>query len=108
MPKIKIQGGNFQSASGAPLAFGYATFRLSVDAMADDVQISAGRIIRLPLDANGNLSGYIWPNDQMEPNNTVYIARAYTAQGQFVWESQLYITSPSGSFVTEEVNDVYI
>jgi hypothetical protein len=95
MAKILIQGGNFQAANGVPLAGGYVTFRLNMDAMAGDSQISAGRIVTFPLDANGNLSGYIWPNDQMTPNDTSYFAKAYTAQGQLVWESQLYITSNS-------------
>jgi len=101
MAKIQITGGNFQAADGKPLAFGKVTFRLNTDAMAGDSQISAGRVISFPLDANGNLSGFIWPNDQMLPNNTVYIARAYTAQGQRVWEQEFYITSPS--WAIEEV-----
>ena len=98
---ILITGGNFQSASGVPLAFGRVTFRLNTDASAGFVQISAGRVISFPLDVNGNLSGFIWPNDQMMPNNTVYFARAYTAQGQLVWEQEFYITTPS--WVLEEV-----
>ena len=101
MAKILITGGNFQDAAGNPIASGTVTFRLNTDAMAGDSQISAGRVISFPLDANGNLSGFIWPNDQMLPNNTVYIARAYTAQGQRVWEQEFYITSPS--WAIEEV-----
>lgn len=101
MAKIPITGGNFQDAAGNPLAFGKVTFRLNTDAMAGDSQISAGRIVTFDLDANGNLSGYIWPNDQMSPSNTIYFARAYTAQGQLVWESEFHITTPS--WVTEEV-----
>jgi hypothetical protein len=95
MATILISGGNFQSPSGVPLALGHVTFRLNTDAMAGDKQISAGRLIRFPLDANGNISGYIWPNDQMIPNDTVYFAKAYTASGELAWESELYITSPS-------------
>jgi len=99
MAKILIAGGNYQDAAGNPLAGGSVTFRLNTDAMAGGSQISAGRIVTFTLDANGNLSGYIWPNDQMTPNNTVYFARAYTAEGQLVWEQEFYITSPS--WVTE-------
>jgi hypothetical protein len=95
MAKIHITGGNFQASNGAPLAFGRVTFRLTTDAMAGGSQISAGRIVTFPLDSNGNLDGYIWPNDQMTPNNTVYIAKAYDARGQWVWESEFYITSQS-------------
>jgi hypothetical protein len=95
MAKILITGGNFQDAAGNPLAFGYVTFRLNTDAMAGDCQLSAGRVVTFPLDADGNLSGEIWPNDLMIPSNTVYFAIAYTAKGQPVWEQQLYITSLS-------------
>jgi hypothetical protein len=95
MATILISGGNFQDAAGNPLAFGYVTFRLNMDAMAGDSQISAGRLVTIPLDANGNLTSQIWPNDAMLPNNTVYFAKAYTAEGQLVWEAELYITTPS-------------
>jgi hypothetical protein len=95
MAKILITGGNFQSASGVPLSGGYVTFRLNTDGMAGDSQISAGRIVTFPLDVNGNLSGLIWPNDQMTPNDNVYFVQAFTAEGQLVWESQLHITSGS-------------
>ena len=95
MPKILISGGNFQGPDGVPLAGGYVTFRLNIDAVVDDSQISAGRVVTFPLDVNGNLSGLIWPNDQMTPNNTVYFVQAFTAEGHQVWESQLHITSGS-------------
>jgi hypothetical protein len=68
---------------------------LNTDAVAGDSQISSGRIVTFPLDVNGNLSGYIWPNDQMTPANTVYFVEAFTAEGQMVWEAQLHITSGS-------------
>lgn len=97
MAKILISGGNFQAPNGVPLAGGYVTFRLNTDAVASDgSQISAGRIVTFPLDANGNLSGLVWPNSQLTPNNTVYIVRAFTAAGQMVWEQELHITA--GSF----------
>ena len=92
---IPITGGNFQSAAGVPLADGKVTFRLNTDAMSHDSLITAGRTITFPLDSNGNISGYIWPNDQMTPDNTVYFVRAFTAQGQLVWEGQFHITTPS-------------
>ena len=96
MPQILIEGGNFQLPNGTPLAYGYVTFRLNTDAKAEDSQISSGRIVTFPLDENGDLSGYIWPNDIMVPNDTVYIAKAYTSIGQLAWEAQLHITA--GSF----------
>ena len=98
MAKRLISGGGFQDASGAPIAGGKVTFRLNTDATAGDCQLAAGRIISFELDDYGNLSGYIWPNDQMTPDNTVYIAKCYTASGQLVWEAQFYITTPSDIF----------
>jgi hypothetical protein len=102
MAKIFISGGNFQAPNGVPLAGGYVTFRLNTDAVAGGSQISAGRIVTFDLDLNGNLAGYIWPNDQMTPNDTVYFVQAFTAAGQLVWNAELHITSPS-IWVTEEV-----
>ena len=93
MPKTPITGGNFQSAAGTPLANGYVTFRLNKDAVVGNVQVSSRILVTLPLDARGDLSGAIWPNDQMTPTDTVYFVRAYTAQGQLVWEAELYIST---------------
>jgi hypothetical protein len=100
MAKILITGGNFQDAAGKPIAGGKVTFKLNTDATAGDCQLSANRIVSFDLDDNGDLSGYIWSNDQMTPD-TVYIAKCYTALGQLVWESQFYITAPS--WTVEEV-----
>ena len=101
MAKILITGGNYQSPSGVTLAGGRVDFRLNTDAVASDgSQVAAGRIISFDLDANGDLSGLIWPNDQLTPD-TRYIARAYTAKGQFVWSAEFFITTPS--WVLEEV-----
>ena len=100
---IHITGGNFQAPNGVPLSGGKITFRLSNDAVAGDDQLAAGRLISFTLDANGNLNGLIWPNDQMQPPDTTYKARAYTAQGQWVWESEFYITTPS--WVLEETTN---
>ena len=98
---IPISGGNYQGPDGKPLAFGKVTFKLNTDAKAGTYQVTAGRVVTFNLDANGNLAGYIWPNDGMTPNDTVYIAKAYNAAGQWCWEAQFYITTPS--WVYEEV-----
>lgn len=93
--KIPITGGNYQDAAGNVLKNGYVTFRLNKDALVGNVQVSSKILVTLPMDANGDLSGSIWPNDQMNPIDTVYFVRAYTAQGELAWEQELYITSPS-------------
>ena len=61
-------------------------------------QIVAGRIVTVPLDANGLVAGVVlvWPNSDLTPADTVYIVKAFTAVGQFVWEGQIAIT-PLGS-----------
>ena len=83
---------NFQDPSGAPLANGTVTFRLSTDVMAGSVQLSASRLVKASLDSGGNLAINLWPNNQMTPTGTVYIVKAYTALGQLVWEGELTVT----------------
>ncbi len=82
---------NFQSLSGEPIANGTVTFTLSTDAMVSDSQINAGRVATFTLDANGNLSGYIWANDHLTPANTTYRVKVYTAQGQLVFEQDMLV-----------------
>lgn len=62
------------------------------------VQIAAGRVVFVPLDAFGNISGVVsmWPNDQLIPAGTTYDIIAYTAAGQPVWRIQNF-TLPSGA-----------
>jgi hypothetical protein len=85
---------NFQAASGKPLAYGHVTFTLSTDAVVDDSQINAGRVVKFTLDANGNLIGFIWPNDQLTPPDTSYRVKAYTAEGQLCYVQDVYISTP--------------
>lgn len=96
MAKRQIINGAWQDSAGNPLANGYLTFRLTVDAQVG-VQIAQGRLVTVPLDANGNIAGTIllWPNDQLTPAGTTYDVRAYTAAGQFVWRNPTF-TLPSG------------
>lgn len=100
MAKRQIINGNFQSALGTPLAFGYLTFRLNIDGVTDDNdQIAAGRVVTVPLDIFGNIDGTVllWPNDQLSPD-TVYLVKAYSAEGQLVWRSQIGIPSGVGPY----------
>lgn len=58
MAKRQIYGGNFQDASGNPLAYGYLTFRLVVDGRGDATsQVVAGALVTVPLDSTGNVVG---------------------------------------------------
>src|SRR5208282_6844498 len=95
----QIIGGAFQDCAGNPFVYGYLTFRLNSDARAGKFQINSGRIVTVPLDANGNVQGavYLWPNDQMTPD-TVYILKVYSANGQMVMNTQVTIPSGTGSF----------
>lgn len=96
MAKRQIINGNFQDALGTPLVFGYLTFRLNIDGVTgSNDQVAAGRIVTVDLDAFGNVDGTVllWPNEQLTPD-TVYFVKAYTAEGQLVWRSEISI--PSG------------
>ena len=99
MVKRQIIGGNFQDPLGNPVALGYLTIRLNQDGVASDSQISAGFLIKIPLDINGNIAGTVdvWPNDQITPT-TVYFVDAYTASGENIWSNQQVIPSGAGSF----------
>ncbi len=91
MARQQLEYGVFQDAEGNPLALGYLTVRLNTDAVSDaGDQVSAGIVVTVPLDVNGRIAGAaeFWPTDQLTPSGTIYIVKAYTARGQFVWESQ--------------------
>lgn len=91
----QIINGAWQDLAGNPLALGYLTFRLNTDGQAG-VQIAAGRLVTVPLDSTGNISGTVslQTNDSMTPATT-YDVRAYTAQGQPVWRNPAF-TLPTG------------
>jgi len=89
---------NFQDASGHPLSYGTVTFTLNTDAVTiTGQQINAGRVVSFTLDVNGNLSGPLWPTDQMTADsispNTTYLVKAYTAEGQLCFEQDMVIST---------------
>jgi|HubBroStandDraft_2_1064218.scaffolds.fasta_scaffold413257_2 hypothetical protein len=85
----------FFDASDNPIADGYITLRLNQDALSSNRQVLAGITIKIDLDGSGSFSSEaVIPNDTMNPNNTVYFAKVYTAAGQPIWDEQLYVTTP--------------
>jgi len=100
MAKRQITGGNFQDASGNTLNGGSVIFRLSTDAVATGTQVVASILTSAVLDASGNISGTVslWPNDQLDPTDTVYRITAYNSKGQPVWNSENVIPSGVGPF----------
>ena len=87
---------NFQDAGGNPLSYGTVTFTLNTDAVTiTGQQINAGRVVSFTLDVNGNLSGPLWPTDQMTADsispNTTYRVKAYTDNGQLCFEQDMVI-----------------
>lgn len=104
MAREQLDFGVFQDVAGNPLALGYLTVRLNKDAVtATGDQISAGIVVTVPLNADGFIAGaaMFWPNNQLTPTDTVYIIKAYTARGQFVWEYQTG-TLPTNNFLLQE------
>lgn len=93
----QIINGAWQDASGNPLALGYLTFRLNTDGQSG-VQVCAGRLVKVPLDTSGNISGVVelWPNADLSPAGTTYAIIAYTAQGHPVWSNPVF-TLPDGA-----------
>lgn len=90
----RIINGNWQDLAGNPLALGYLTFRLNTDMETSGVQIAAGRLVTVPLDANGSISGTVLLAVNTE--STTYDIRAYTAAGQFAWRNPVF-TLPAGA-----------
>lgn len=96
----QIVGGNFQDAEGNALNGGSVTFRLTTDAVATGTQVVAAILTKATLDTSGNIVGTVnlWPNDQLDPTDTVYRIKAYSASGLQVWETEAVIPSGGGSF----------
>lgn len=92
----QIINGNWQDAEGNPLALGYLTFRLNVDMQGSgtSLQVAAGRLVTVPLDANGNIAGTVYL--AVNTAGTTYDIRAYTAKGQFSWRNPTF-SLPSGA-----------
>lgn len=87
MPQlVTITGGGFQDSSGNLLANGYLRAQLQQDIVEGLAQIGAGPIVKLQLDANGDVTGaQLW-------GPATYHLRAYSAGGQHVWAA--YVTVP--------------
>jgi hypothetical protein len=96
----QIVGGNFQDPEGNPLNGGSVTFRLTTDAVATGTQVTAAILTKATLDTSGNIVGTVklWPNDQLNPSDTIYRIKAYVASGLRVWETEAAIPSGGGSF----------
>ena len=100
--KNQLTGGSFQDVLGNLLANGYLLMELSQDAQTNTgIQIAAGTIVKIPLDASGNIvtspAYSVWPNDVLSPANTFYNVSAYKANGQLVWgpNAQQVFSTPS-------------
>lgn len=100
--KNQITGGAFQDFEGNTLANGYLTMQLSHDEQQSVTpgEVVGGLVLRVPLDANGNIAGtvLVWPNDQLNPANSYYVVNAYRADGVLAWQSpqfQTVASSPS-------------
>lgn len=105
MAREQLAFGVFQDALGNPLALGYLTVRLNTDAVASDgSQVAAGRVVTVPLDDNGLIDGAaeFWPNSQLTPSGTSYIIKAFTAEGQFVWQTETTAIDTQGLILQED------
>ena len=100
--KVQLLGGNFQDLQGNLLANGYLTMRLSSDEEVNDSLICSGIIIRIQLDANGNVvtspPQSVWGNDAMSPINSYYQVTGYTVAGQIAFGPNNQQVTGSGTF----------
>ena len=89
MPQIvTVFGGNFQDASGNPLANGTLTLRLLQDIELGLASICAGRVTSLALDATGNISPS--PGSKLWGPSS-YQVIAYTSQGLPAWSGTISV-----------------
>lgn len=103
MAKRQIINGGFQDALGNPLNGGTLKMRLTTDAKAGVTgpQVCAGIIFSFTLGATGSVAAtgaVIWPNDQLTPTTTAYVATASTASGIQGWKNQIVVPSGTGPF----------
>jgi hypothetical protein len=102
VPNLTLSGGSFETFEGQPLAFGYLIMQLSHDAeyVAGPYQIVAGIKLKIPLDANGNISPAVnvWSNDVISPTGSYYDVMGYEADGtQAFRNEQFWILASSPS-----------
>ena len=99
---------NFQTIDGNALANGTLILRLSGDAVTDTgKQVYAGLTTSASIDSNGNCSALLWANFEMTPNDTTYIAKAYSSIGQLAWEGTITISSDN-NFLLQEDGSVFL
>ena len=82
----------FQSPSGAPVVGGQVRLRLNFDisqGLSTDPQVAAGVEVTGTLDSNGSVTLLLWSTSQLQPSGAVYFVRAFSAQGQLVYDGQM-------------------
>lgn len=99
-----ITGGGFQDSAGNVIASGRLTLRLSAPATdpTSTIQICNDFECGYDLDANGNVvsGSAAWPNDQILPSGTYYMATVYSETGELAWgPNAVYILSTPSPFV---------
>jgi hypothetical protein len=91
-----LTGGPFQDPAGNPAANGYILFKLNIDQIeaASSIAVPSGRVIRVPLDADGNVvtspTYSLWPNNLLtgfdgSTDQSFYFVSVYSNKGQLIW-----------------------
>lgn len=78
----------YNDPNGDPLSNGYVLLTLTMDASTSGVQLCAGMTVKADLDDTGSIDSdfQVWSTDDMLPAGVLYNLRAYTEQGQLVYE----------------------
>lgn len=105
MALLQLEGGGFQDVESNPLANGFLFLQLSGPATdsTGTIQICNDWVLEVPLDANGNIFGgdlstFVWANDQMVPNTTFYLAWVESSTGQLSWGPNAVTITGSSPF----------
>lgn len=84
----------FVKPDGTPVSNGRAELVLSKDVNnGSNGCVCASKVVTVQLDDTGAMNPVpnVWPNDGVQPNDTVYILSVYTSDGQLVFVEQFYV-----------------
>ena len=97
---IELTGGGFTDALGNVLANGKLTLGLSAESARVGNAFITTTEVTINLDGDGNVIAgqYVYGNDAITPDGTLYRVTAFTPQGQAVWGPNNQRLTGSGTF----------
>lgn len=98
----------FEDPAGNPIANGRVEIWLTFDIGSGGVQVSAGRKVTAPLDANGVCFVTLYVPSTLSPVGSQYNAIVFTSLGQPCWNGILNVTSTGENFLLQEDSSLFL